>query len=126
MTSQAVVPATMAYQYLNRAQQLLEKPRENQPHSWIQGAGAINIDGHPVSPESEQAVAWCTIGVVRAVTHYDPNPDEAYKYILSLLNMANPRVIEAGSIPQVNDRTAFQQVIHMFEKAKVLAMKFGG
>lgn len=127
MTTQnkPVVDPNLAYEYLSRAQYLLESPRPTgQSNSWIQHAEAINDQGNYVSPESERAVAWCTIGVVKAVTHYDEtDPDKAYKYILSLLNMANPNVILEGSLPKVNDHTQFQQVIRMFEKAKLLAMK---
>lgn len=124
-----VVSPELAYDYLNRALLLLEKPSSynNSPHSWIQGREAVRADGTGCAPESEQAVAWCTIGVVRAVTYYDQtSPDAAYKYILSLLNMANPIVFTKDSLPGVNDTHAFSTVQRMFEKAKVLAIKFGG
>lgn len=123
-----VVAPALAYEYLNRALLLLEKPCEynGKSNSWIQGREAITADGLSCAPESELAVAWCTIGVVRAVTHYDPVPDAAYRYILSLLNMANPIVITNGSLPGVNDTHAFQVVQRMFEKAKILAIRFEG
>lgn len=121
-----VVPPALAYDYLARALQLLEQPCEyNKPNSWIQGYEAITQEGLSCAPESELAVAWCTIGVVRAVTHYDQAPDAAYRYILALLNMANPIAIAQNNLPSVNDTHTFQVVQRMFQKAKVLTIKFG-
>lgn len=121
-----VVPATVAYEYLDRALQMLDKPRPNNnvDNSWIQHAEAIKADGTYCMPEDEQAVAWCTIGVVKAVTHYDPNPDQAYTYLLSLLNMANPIAIANDTLPNVNDTNAYAVVRNMFIKAMNLAIRF--
>lgn|SRR5678815_1987835 len=126
MPNTPVVSPTQAYEYLHRALQLLEEPRPPHPNSWIQSAEAIDNEGRYCNPESERAVAWCTIGVVMAVTHYDPHPEEAYKYVLSLLNMANPIAIANDSLPAVNDTHAFETVRRMFQKAMGLALKFGG
>lgn len=121
-------PATAnAYEYLVRALQLLEKPRPNQPHSWIQYHEAIDEQGHYVEPHSERAVAWCTIGVVKAVTHYDPDPDAAYRYCLSILNAANPAYIATGSNaaqPELNDSGSWELVHTFFERAINFAARF--
>lgn len=124
----AVLSPTQASIYLQRALTMLEKPGpRNQPHSWIQNAEAIRDDGTHCKPEDERAAAWCTIGVVRAVTYYDPNPTSAYTYLLSLLNMANPIAIAQDTLPQVNDyATSFTTVQNMFRKAINLTIRFGG
>lgn len=113
---------TSALEYLSRALQLLEKPGpKGQPNSWITGREAIDDKGYPVNPESEQAQAWCTIGVLKAVTHYDPDPQRAYTYCLSILNLANPAYVATGSRsaqPELNDRaTDFSTVRKFFQKA---------
>lgn len=124
-------PATVnAAAYLQRALQLLEKPGpRNQPHSWITGREAIDIDGHPCKPESAQAQAWCTIGVIKAVTHYDPDPPRAYTYCQSILNLANPVYIANGqrdAQPSINDdpSTTFDQIRRYFQKGIALAIKW--
>lgn len=132
-------PATNhAYDYLVRALQLLEKPRHKiynghveltHAHSWITGAEAITADGKYVQPEDERADAWCTIGVVKAVTKYDPDPDAAYRYCLSLLNAANPMYIAEGSSnaqPRLNDRGSFQLVQKFFQRAINMAARLEG
>lgn len=118
---------TQATQYLQRALALLEKPSPHQPHSWITMREAIDADGHACAPESEQAVAWCTIGVVKAVCHYDPNPEQAYRYCLSILNLANPAYVATGSKyaqPELNDRaSSFEQVRKYFQRAIAKAIQ---
>lgn len=137
-------PATShAYDYLVRALQLLEKPRmgrvhksstqdipdalmEIAPHSWITGAEAISADGTYVAPEDERAEAWCTIGVVKAVTKYDDNPDAAYRYVLSIMNAANPMYVAEGSSnaqPALNDSGSFELVQKFFQRAIAMAAR---
>lgn len=133
-------PATAnAYEYLVRALQLLEKPRYGKPsnsypheapllapHSWITGAEAITADGQYVSPEDERADAWCTIGVVKAVTKYDPDPDAAYRYVLSILNAANPMYVAEGTAsaqPHLNDNGSWPLVRKFFQKAITMAAR---
>lgn len=116
--------------YLSRALELLEKPGPNhQPNSWITMREAIDQDGHACNPESEQAQAWCTIGVLKAVTHYDPvDPQKAYQYCLSILNLANPAYVATGSKsaqPELNDQAqSFEQVRRYFQRAIQTAMKW--
>lgn len=125
-------PATSsAYEYLTRALQLLEKPGpKQQPNSWIRDREAINAQGEPCSPESEQAEAWCTIGVLKAVTRYDADPEAAYRYCLSVLNAANPLYVATGSKqaqPQINDdpsTTSFETIQRLFQKGIALAAKW--
>lgn len=121
---------TQATQYLQRALQLLEKPGpRNQPHSWIVGREAIDSSGMPCAPESEQACAWCTIGVVKAVTHYDPiSPDKAYTYCLSIMNLANPAYVATGNKhaqPELNDEasTSFDTIRRYFQRAIAKAIQ---
>lgn len=133
-------PATTnAYDYLVRALQLLEKPRYGKPsastheaplladNSWITGAEAwSDILNTWVAPENELASAWCTIGVVKAVTKYDPDPDAAYRYVLSILNAANPIYVAEGSSnaqPRLNDNGSFQLVRGFFQKAIAMAAR---
>lgn len=111
MPNKPAIPPTTAYDYLDRAQQLLQ-------HGWIQGREAIDKDGNSCPPESDLAVAYCEIGAVKAVTHYDPDPDVAYRYCLSILDAANALVIEKGSVPAVNDTTTHEHVLQMFDRAK--------
>lgn len=126
------VPATLnALSYLQRALMLLEQPRTNQqhevthPNSWIRSAEAIQQDGNHCAPEDERAVAWCTIGVVKAVTKYDDNPDAAYRYVCSLLD-ASPVVLSHGSLPSSNDTAdTFERVRKTFLRAIKLAERFG-
>lgn len=133
---------TSAYDYLVRALQLLEKPRrrpsanrengdidvvEIAPHSWIQNAEAWSdqLQKH-VAPEDERADAWCTIGVIKAVTKYDDNPDAAYRYCLSLLNAANPMYVAEGSSyaqPVLNDRGSWPLVQKFFQRAIAMAAR---
>lgn len=125
-------PATMnAATYLRRALQLLEAPRRDQqgnithPNSWIRHAEAIQANGQHCEPESEQAVGWCTIGVVKAVTKYDPSPEPAYRYVCSLLD-ASPVVIANDSLPSSNDSASdFSRVRQTFLRAIKLAERFG-
>lgn len=125
-------PATdQAPQYLERALQLLEKPGPHgQPNSWITMREAIDKDGKPCNPESEQAQAWCTIGVIKAVTHYDPDPERAYRYCLSILNLANPAYVATGTYsaqPILNDQaTSFETVRRFFQKGIAMAHKMAG
>lgn len=129
---------TQAAAYLQRALLLLEKPRirldrydkqpiETHPNSWIVGREAIDAEGYACAPESEQACAWCTIGVLRAVTHYDPDPPTAYTYCISIMNLANPAYVATGSKhaqPELNDRaTSFEQVRRYFQRAIAKAIQ---
>lgn len=124
-------PATInALSYLQRALQLLESPRRDQqhnivhPHSWIKNAEAIAANGTHVAPEDERAVAWCTIGVVKAVTKYDENPDAAYRYVCSLLD-ASPIVLAHDRLESSNDSaTDFERVRKTFLRAIKLAERF--
>lgn len=125
-------PATMnATTYLRRALQLLEAPRRDQqgnithPNSWIRNAEAILANGQHCEPEDERAVGWCTIGVVKAVTKYDDNPEPAYRYVCSLLD-ASPIVIAHDSLPSSNDSAeTFERVRKTFLRAIALAEKLG-
>lgn len=123
-------PATPnAVAYLTRALQLLEKPGpRNQPNSWIRNAEALDDQLRHCKPEDERAQAWCTIGVLKAVTHYDPDPPKAYQYCLSILNLANPAYVATGSKsaqPTLNDRAdSFDQVRKYFQRAIQTAMKW--
>jgi hypothetical protein len=113
-----------AYDYLTRAQQLLEKPGPTaNSHSWIQFAEAINSDGQLCAPESEQAQAWCTIGVLKAVTKYDPNPEAAYRYVYSIMNAANAALIAAGSAPSLNDVSDYETVINLFKNGRTFLLR---
>jgi hypothetical protein len=113
-----------AYDYLTRAQQLLEKPGPTaNSHSWIRFAEAINAQGVHCAPESEQAQAWCTIGVLKAVTKYDPNPEAAYRYVYSIMNAANAALIAAGSAPSLNDVSDYETVINLFENGRTFLLR---
>lgn len=133
-------PATAnAYDYLTRALQLLEKPRYRtrlspgeEPykladHSWIKNAEAWSDQlGKHVAPEDEMASAWCTIGVVKAVTKYDSDPDAAYRYVLSILNAANPTYIAEGSAnaqPRLNDAGDWPTVRRFFQRGINMALR---
>lgn len=129
-------PATAnAYDYLVRALQLLEKPRYSKPtngellaeHSWIRNAEAWSdsLQQH-VAPEDERADAWCTIGAVKAVTKYDPDPEAAYRYCLSLLNAANPMYVAEGTSqaqPRLNDNGSWPLVRGFFQRAIAMAAR---
>lgn len=140
-------PATTnAYEYLTRALQLLEKPRYKTTatqvnplhyeghavkladHSWIKNAEAFSDQlGKHVKPEDEMASAWCTIGVIKAVTKYDDDPDAAYRYCLSVLNAANPAYIAEGSSnaqPSLNDAGDWPTVCGFFQRAINMAARF--
>jgi len=135
MKTQPVLPPTITDEYLNRVIELLSAPRRDSQgrithdHSWIRHAEAIDANGNHCSPKSDLAVAYCTIGAVRAVTLYDPNPEQAYKYVLSIIDAANPEVVAnanpyTGGIPHVNDSHEFQRVIKMLNKAKTLVARW--
>jgi hypothetical protein len=135
-------PATTnAYEYLTRALQLLEQPRYSpanpfvpEPiriadHSWIRNSEAWSDQLCKwVAPEDEMASAWCTIGVVKAVTKYDPDPEAAYKYCLSVLNAANPAYVAVGTEqaqPCLNDNApGFEPIRRYFQRAIALAAKW--
>lgn len=111
----------LAYTYLDRAQQLLA-------HGWVKGREAVDKDGISCAPESDLAVAYCEIGAIKAVTHYDQDPDAAYRYVMSILSAANAMVYAKGSVPSVNDSQATTQeyVLRMFDKAKNYLTKHMG
>lgn len=128
---------TSAYDYLTRALQLLEQPRVRMtstgplvvaPNSWIINAEAYSDQlGTHVAPEDEAASAWCTIGVVKAVTKYDPDPEAAYRYCLSVLNAANPMYIAEGSQnaqPALNDEGDWELVRNFFQRGIAMAAKW--
>lgn len=130
-----VIPPQTTYDYLGRVIELLNAPRRNtsgritHDHSWIQHAEAIDQASNHCSPKSDLAVAYCTIGAVRAITLYDDQPDEAYKYVCSIIDAANPQVVVnahglQGGIPRVNDSHEFQRVINMLRKAQLLVSRW--
>lgn len=123
-----VVSPTETYTYLDRALQLLRAPRydnHNQQlpnsNSWIRNTLAIDANSNHVDPKSDLAVAYCTLGAVKAVT---PD-DKTANYVNSIIDMANPNVISHDSIPNVNDRSStFESVERMFLKAMRLVEKW--
>jgi len=133
MPNQPALSPSTTYNYLSRALNLLEKPGFGiAGTSWIQNREAVDKQGHGVAPESEQADAWCTIGVLKAVTRYDPDPDAAYRYAYSILNAANPALVAiggsglAGAAPSLNDHAySFDQVKSLFENAKLFLLRHG-
>jgi hypothetical protein len=139
--NQSQPATTSAYDYLVRALQLLEQPRYISPsklpyskvadHSWIRNAEAYSdILGSWVAPEDERATCWCTIGVIKAVTKYDPDPEAAYRYCLSIMNAANPAYVAVGSQaaqPTLNDQAeSFDTVRKYFQRSIALAHKWAG
>lgn len=132
-TNAPVIPYNQVYTYLDRAQQLLSAPCPFSDHSWIKGMLAMRRDGRGCEPESDLAVAYCEVGAVKAVTHYDNDPDAACSYVISILHAANAQTISKaqgpmGGIPAVNDAhaTTFEHVIKMFERAKAFTLKLQG
>jgi hypothetical protein len=136
MSRVPVLSNQTAYDYLTRAQLLLEKPRYKYPgtigsqpikleeHSWIRNAEAFSDAlGKHVAPEDELASAWCTIGVLKAVTKYDPNPEAAYRYVYSIMNAANAALIAAGSAPSLNDVSDYKTVINLFENGRTFLLR---
>lgn len=122
-----VVSPSETYTYLDRALQLLRAPRYDKhqqiinDNSWIRNTLAIDANSNHVDPKSDLAVAYCTLGAVKAVT---PTP-EAAVYVNSIIDMANPNVISHDSIPNVNDRSnSFTHVERMFLKAMRLVEKW--
>lgn len=118
--------------YVQRVEELLSAPRINHrtgevthPHSWIRNKEAITVYSESCDPKSDLAVAYCMIGAVRAVT---PD-DDSYKYVISVINVANPTVVShadglQGGIPNVNDRiTSFQQVVKMLQKTQTFIQR---
>lgn len=132
-TNAPVIPYNQVYTYLDRAQQLLSAPCPFSDRSWIKGMLAMGRDGRGCEPESDLAVAYCEIGAVKAVTHYDTQPDAACSYVVSILHAANPQTISVaagpmGGVPHVNDAltTTFDDVVKMFERAKAYTLKLQG
>lgn len=129
------IPLQQVYEYLDRAEQLLRAPNSShsKPNSWVQNSLAVDHEGRSCEPHSDLAVAYCEIGAVKAVTHYDNNPDAAYSYVVSVLHAANPMAISKitgannmGGIPCVNDSaTSFDTIIKMFQRAKLWVVKQG-
>lgn len=129
-TNQAtpVINPKLAQQLFERALQLLEAPciPLNMPHSWIKHTMARDNYGHVCEPQSDNAVCYCELGAMKAVTyHLEPHEllikdqDPVYRYLQSLFNMANPTVIVNDTVPEINDNSAttFPMVQHMFHKA---------
>lgn len=118
-----VLTADETQTYLRRALELLEAPRPgDHPNSWVQGTLAIDINNKHCDPKSDIAVAYCVLGAVEAVT---PSP-EANKYVLSILNMANPNIMANDTIPHLNDQrniTQFSNIQKLFNKAIQLCWK---
>lgn len=126
-THQAVLSPIETLLYVQRVEELLSAPRINHqtgevthPNSWVQNREAIDHLSNTCSPKSDLAVAYCMIGAARAVT-----PDlPSYQYVLSIINAANPTVIQHasgknGGIPSVNDHAqSFSSVIRMLQKTQ--------
>lgn len=114
------------YDRIDRALSLLEKPGKGiGGSSWIQYAEAITPSGIHCAPESEQADAWCVIGVLKAVSAHDPDPQASYCYLYSLLNLANTQLVAIGgsglqgAAPTLNDHAYdFATVRQLFTNAK--------
>lgn len=121
-----ILPLQACYDRIDRALSLLEKPGKGiGGSSWIQYAEAINQAGAHCAPESEQADAWCVIGVLKAVSAHDPDPSASYRYLYSILNLSNSTLLSIGSAglsgpaPVLNDHAySFDQVRQLFTNAK--------
>lgn len=121
MTTEPIIPPELAHTLFVRALELLEAPNiaHNQPYSWIKGALALDKNYRQCEPESDLAVTYCELGVMRAVTAHLDNPTACNNYLVSLFNMANPNVIAHDTVPAVNDAssTDFSLVKRMFLRA---------
>lgn len=118
--------------YVQRVEELLSAPRIDHRthtvthrHSWIQNFEAVQVDHVSCDPKSDLAVAYCMIGAARAVT---PD-DESYRYVISIINAANPTVVshasgKQGGIPNVNDSLqSFENVIKMLQKTQTFIQR---
>lgn len=128
-TTTPVLSPNETLTYTQCVEELLSAPRIDyrtgevtHPHSWIQGREATDQINQSCDPKSDLAVAYCMIGAVRAIT---PD-DDSYKYVISIINAANPTVIShahghQGGIPSVNDSDpmSFERVIKMLQKTQI-------
>lgn len=132
-TTTPVLSPNETLTYTQRVEELLSAPRIDyrtgevtHPHSWIQGREATDQTNQSCDPKSDLAVAYCMIGAVKAVT-----PDlESYRYVISIINAANPTIIshassKQGGIPSVNDfdSTSFERVIKMLQKTQTFIQR---
>ena len=104
---------------LKRAKKLISDPKR-----WTKNAFAKASDGNVISPESDNAVCWCSMGAVRKASFGKSRYDQAK----ATLEMAAKRFRIVGvdrdvaPIPEdVNDHRDHATVMRMFDSAIRLA-----
>lgn len=80
------------------------------PENWTQGTGAKDIEGRYADADSPEAVCWCSMGALYAVTASMPGTyyNQAYEALRDVIN---------DSIAMFNDTHSHADVIEIFDKA---------
>lgn len=115
------------YEILDSAQQLLKS-------GWTNHFYAVDSNGKPVDPHSDLAVKYCTRGALEAIAYYEPDPQGVIKYCVSIINAANPDVLNEDLTPKtnifaieiLNDSKNQEYAINMLERAKNFLVKHSG
>lgn len=89
------------------------------PLHWCQGNYAKDNKGESVDPISVNAVQFCSIGALIAVTNKDDTDD--YNRARKLMEQAANDLFSTVMLVHVNDVQGHAAVMQMFERAKELA-----
>lgn len=76
-------------QAIERALELLKTPSTNRPHGWVQGHLAVDINNTSVAPESDNAVAYCEYGALKAATCFIYDDQHFVDICEDIINGAN-------------------------------------
>lgn len=102
-----------------KTSEVLKRAKAKIEQGWCQRYPAVSKESHHVPAESKDAVKWCALGAIDAVSFTFRQHDRARRYL--------DRVTEDGAIFVFNDRpgTTQQDVIAKFDQAIKLAEEAG-
>ncbi len=106
---------------MSAAAEVLREARKLVERGWTQDELALAPDGLPVSPESENAVCWCTYGALCRAYHQMPTIELAEAVVLVEVGAGTDDLIpwndELGRT-QAEVLDAFSKAIELAEAAK--------
>ena len=83
------------------------------PKNWTQDTYARDVHGEPTSPESMDAVCWCSLGALKKT--------DSYLEGAGLLLRSISGVSKHPFIPSFNDTRTHEEVMAMWDRAIELA-----
>lgn len=84
------------------------------PENWCHGTAARSACGAAVSPSSDTACQWYSIGALNAVSKTDKEFDAAYR---ALSRCLPPLKFDCAAIAVFNDAHTHDEVLALFDRA---------